>query len=523
MQRNQSRATKGVAALRDAKQTEAAAILKFAKLISLDIDLERTRQLDLRNKEIHTLPLRLNTVLREVRKLDLSFNHITDVSPLSVLPHLSNLNLSRNPELRSLSGLGCKNLVVLSVAHCGLQFLSGLEDSSATLRTLIANDNELQLQSPSVSEGGKDPKPHLDSGNDVPIVTAAVENYKILASLKALETVVLSRNPQLCSLYSHDSKEANDKNKSPHKTDPLPHEHKADDQGVNSVQKEGEEEPCVNVARISTHPLSVFEELTHLAKLSLSECNISSLPSRWFLPMVTELRLVRNALTSMQPDGVILRSVKILDISYNRLESIATLRRCLFLRQISLKGNPLMDIYAQRDREERGESVEQESATMPEGQSREEHDIAKTVPRSLQRSLRGMLKHIQLIDGQPLLSSEELILKRPRPVKEVLGGEDGVTSAKEIDAKSLVAETTVPPKNKQRKDGAQKQNESNVKKITEELDEKDVVLDIPEIKETHAPIVRREKVHQLRKAGLIESGEAAVSTLLKQSKELGAW
>ncbi|CCW67222.1 unnamed protein product [Phytomonas sp. Hart1] len=522
MQKNQSKVTKGVAALRDIKQAETEAILKFGKLISLDIDIEHTRHLNLQNKGIHTLPLRLNTVLREVRKLDLSLNHITDMSPLSVLPYLSNLNLSRNPELHTLNRLNCKKLVVLSVAHCGLQSLSGLEESSTTLCTLIANDNNLQLQSPSILEV-KDPRDSPENSKDSSVVATAVENYKIIASLKALETVVLSRNPQLCSLYSNDCEETDGPTKGSSKADAthqVGKSNESDDKNVPNA-KEEERGPGAYPSRLSSHPLAVFEGLTRLVKLSLSECNIPSLPERWFLPLVTELRLAHNALTSLQPEGVILRSVKILDISYNRLESIATLRRCLFLRQINLKGNPLINIYVQRDQEERIDDAEQtptKALNVAEEQGKD-----KIVPRSLQRSLLRMLKHLQLIDGQPIPPIGELIIKRPHSVKEVLKISKDENDSNGKGAEDMTVESIASAKKKSRKEGTRKQNESNVEKIQKELDEKDVVLNIPEIKETHKPIVRREKVHQVHKAGLIESGGAAVAALLRHSNEPASW
>ncbi|CAD2215287.1 hypothetical protein AGDE_08630 [Angomonas deanei] len=120
------------------------------------------------------------------------------------------------------------------------------------------------------------------------------------------------------------------------------------------------------------HPLSAFEKLSDLRKLSLSECGLHSLPQRWFLPYITELRLANNSLPSMQPEGVILRSIKILDVSNNKINDVSTLRRCKFVKQIAIKGNPLT---AQHD----GNGL-----------------------YNLYRTVANLFEHLESVDGHPI-------------------------------------------------------------------------------------------------------------------------
>lgn len=452
-----------------AERTATAAALKqFMELVSLDVDLERVRQLQLKNKGLTSIPATVDSLMREVRKMDLSGNNLVDISPLASLAHLSNLCLSSNPNLGSLRGLGSR-LVVLTVANCGLTSLAGLEESRLTLRTLIANDNNIRLMSPSTQKGA----------SSSALVLEAVANYNALATLELCETVVLTRNAALCDLY---------------KGEDVTEEAAA----VETLVKGGETSE-LKQARAARHPLFVFEKMSHLKKLSLSECGVRSLPVHWFLPMATEVRLARNHLTSLQPEGVIMRSLKILDISHNDIDAIATLRRCRFLRQISLRGNPLLSTYEGRDKEE-------------------ERTDAVAVPVSLQRSLSRLLPSLESIDGHVILPSDQRTMKRCRTAAN--GGD-----AEEGDENQTV-ETATSLESKPQTSTATTSAACSRAVIAAEAEEKDVVLEVADVvaRQVHAPIIRRERVLPIStKKGISSSGGDAVAKLRQQKSQHSAW
>nr|CCC89288.1 unnamed protein product [Trypanosoma congolense IL3000] len=179
------------------KGTTATALMStknFLELIPLDVDLETTRQLVLKGKNITAIPPNIGVLLREVRRLDLTENDIRDVAPLATLTNLTSVNLTKNQRLLSVAALAPLQLTVCVLAHCGLRSLAGLEGSAATLRTLIVNDNNLVLQSPHGCS--------VD-GVEVEDLGIAVKNYEVIACLTGCETLVLSRNPLLCSLCVH--------------------------------------------------------------------------------------------------------------------------------------------------------------------------------------------------------------------------------------------------------------------------------------------------------------------------------
>lgn len=527
---------------------------QLANLISLDVDLDTARGVELRSKGIRTLPSGLEMLLKAVRKLDLAGNAITDVAPLSSLPFLSNLNVSGNPGLGSLSSLRCPTLVVLSVANCGLTSIKGVECCAETLRTLIANDNALQLQAP--EERREDPGIPAEV-RAVPTQSVAVGNFTALSSLTSCETVVLTRNPTLCALWPADDAGDADGDLSGHGKQ-APH---AEGGEADEAAKAARRHAAKLLA--AAHPLSVFEQLTRLKKLSLSECNLSCLPARWFLPMVTELRLAKNALRSLRPEGVIVRSLKILDVSHNQCSSIATLRRCRYVQKLGIRGNPLVDMYIARDREEE-KNVAAEGQT-PRGPAEAEDTAADTaahaVPLSLQRSLKRMLTMIEVIDGQPLLEEEKLVFRRrPRSsgnadregdepasdgevgpaeahvVRKAQRREQGKSSKARggedddggLDALSHAKAPRRTPRRQEPASLAQRKaerDEETLAKVRAEAEEKDVVVEAPAAiaKEANAPVVRRERTALVPKKKAALSGEAAVAALLRRKTETQSW
>ncbi|RNF05929.1 putative leucine-rich repeat protein (LRRP) [Trypanosoma conorhini] len=433
--------------------SSSASLKRFVDMIPLDVDIEKVRQIILKGKQLTALPPNLGGLLHEVRRLDLSENDIHDVAPLASLSHLSSLNLAKNKRLSSVAPLATLHLTVCVVAHCGLSSLVGLEGSAATLKTLIANDNNLVLQSPS---GGTVANAQAAS------VARAVRNYETMAMLSACETIVLSRNPQLCAFYAAPG---------PDREDSI-----AGDIGNNIKRKVPHHEADWS------HPLSVLEKMTQLKKLSLSGCGLGSLPSHWFLPMVTELRLSHNALPSLVPEGVIFRSVKILDVSHNALTEVATLRRCRFVRQLSIRGNPFL--------REAAPSAQAENGKLSNG---------VCVPPEVMRFLARKMPHLEVVDGT-LFSSIQ-----PGDV----AGESGREWCEAAGATSTQSRAPSNPTTKH----------------VEEIE--DVVVTPSEVvpENTRAPIVRRERKNLLaqRKRELVADG-AAVAQLVKQRKtEAAGW
>lgn len=264
-------------------------------LVPMDATPESMNALDLSGRNISSLPLQIK-VFGGIRKLLLANNALSSVRELGALSRLSHLNLSNN-KISNLEGLASlQQLTVLQVSNNQLVSLRGIEGSSCCLKALIANDNKLSLAS------------HNDG----------VANASVLAGLTSVETIVLSRNPLLEGYMPDITKEGGGR------------------EGEGGVSLDAAEP---EKASQSTHPLDVFAGLPKLKKLSLSECVIPSLPNRWFLPMAVEVRLAQNQI-AVFPEGVILRSVHTLDMSGNRVEELTSLRRCKYVQNLAVRGNP---------------------------------------------------------------------------------------------------------------------------------------------------------------------------------------
>lgn len=438
---------------------DTLALVEFTKKVSLDVDLESTRQLQLRDRALVELPGSLGVLLKQVRKIDLAGNSITDLAPLASVPQLTNLTISKNSTLQSLAGLrGCA-LHVLTAADCAIRQLSGLESSRETLRTLILNNNNVQLLSPS-SEVAAVKSPQAGSAAAVDTARA---NYAVLASLTCCETVVLSRNSDLCGLYPND----------------VPVE-----EGGGAAGGKEDLDAAAKQRLARQHPLSVFENMTALKKLSLSGCGLQSMPTRWFLPLLTELRLSNNKLTTMQPEGVIFRSLKILDVSHNQLSAVSTFRRLHFLQQIHLSGNPLMQTYVDRDVEELGKS-------------------STDVPLSLQRSLPKLLKHLEMIDGHTILSPEMIADLRGKRLRDADEGQDDKEPEHERPSK----------------------RQRTKEEIMAETESKDVVVEmaLPSAVNTHETLVRRERNIKPVGGAATLAGTAAFNYINEQMNSKTQW
>lgn len=363
---------------------ERAAVRYALEKLPLDTDMTQTRRLNLSQQNIQSLPAVLAITFSRICTLDISKNALKpkDLGLIPYMANLSNLNISHNTvPLVSLEFLQLSNqpaertpppipLVVLSVGNCGLRTLKGVESCAVTLKTLIANDNELRLCSPSAV-------PSAANDIEATIIKHGVGSYQAIIALQELEAAVLSRNASLCALWKL--------------LPPEPEEEKP------SVAKENSEDQWKAQAHSANrHPLSAFHQLPRLKKLSLSGCHIDSLPSRFFLPVVTELRLSHNHLTSLYPESFIARSLHLLDVTHNDLTEVSTLRRFHYLQQVNLRGNPVFDSFVKTDKE----------------QGYLEAD-AQRLPLSLKRRLCRLLPELKRIDG--------IDVAAPDPVKNTEG------------------------------------------------------------------------------------------------------
>eukprot|EP00658_Telonema_sp_P-2_P077352 TRINITY_DN6970_c0_g2_i1.p1 TRINITY_DN6970_c0_g2~~TRINITY_DN6970_c0_g2_i1.p1 ORF type:complete len:589 (-),score=171.83 TRINITY_DN6970_c0_g2_i1:157-1923(-) len=284
---------------------DAISFFKLLLLLPYDSPSEQLRAANISDKGIARLPAKL-AFLKSLKKLIASKNVMTDLTPLSVLVTLSHLDISSNPALIDLVPLRpLVNLSVINISNCKVSSLRGLE-GCRSLSALVANDNRIVISGADGKTGG----------------AAGVANLDVLKVLGAtLETIILSRNPSLCGGYKPSI--------APTPISDAPGA-EVDDDAVSRIQ----EDP--------NHPLTVFAStyFPKLKKISISECEITSLPPRWFLPFATEVRLARNRIPYF-PSAVIMRSVRILDLSHNLLEHYNSLRRQRYLVQLTIKGNPL--------------------------------------------------------------------------------------------------------------------------------------------------------------------------------------
>nr|CCC89289.1 unnamed protein product [Trypanosoma congolense IL3000] len=235
--------------------------------------------------------------------------------------------------------------------------------------------------------------------------------------------------------------------------------------------------------------------MSSLKKLSLSDCGLTHLPRRWFVPMVTELRLSRNKLTTLVPEGVLFRSVKILDVSHNELEEASTLRRCRFVRHLSVCGNPFMEsgkvsIGLKR---KAGEG----DGNLQDG----EDDVPPTPARARGAVLRYLMRvmpHLEVLDSTPLARFME-----------------GVTNEEQLEEEGKSVHTAK----------AKGQSGADVAGQQAVVEDEDHVLDPPDVSEpAKAPIVRREHTNLLAtKKKKYAQGADVAEIMIKRKSEVSGW
>ncbi|KAH9601168.1 Leucine-rich repeat [Trypanosoma melophagium] len=463
---------------------------EFLQLIPLDVDLPTARRLTLAAPKLQALPPTVGLLLPQLRRLDLTGGGLCSVAAIATLPLLTSLNLSGNTHLASIAQLAAlQQLTVCVIARCQLRSLDGLQGSAATLKSVIANDNQLLLHSPTS---------HTVNGANTDDVAEAIKNYGILAELTACETLVLSRNPHLCALH-------------------VPPE-TVGEETEETVNKPSGTVPGEVPKREAdwSHPLSSIEKMTHLKKLSLSGCRLTSLPSHWFLPMVTELRLSHNALKSLVPEGVIFRSVKILDVSHNKLQNLSTLRRCRFVRHLCISGNAFL--------EEDSELTTETSLKEQVPSTR-----AKLAPRIVQYLTR-IMPNLEVVDNTMLSILQQqcaLEKEKDKETKERHKQEAEKKEEKEEDSEAVGEEAKINSSRKQvphteGKKGSIVEDNNNAAAADD-----DIVVEPPELplEAPRAAIVRRARTNLLdsRKRQLVADGAAAAQLLMKRKTEGTGW
>ncbi|KAG8341414.1 putative leucine rich repeat protein (LRRP) [Trypanosoma vivax] len=446
---------------RKTSSTSHSLVRTFLQHVPLDIDLEHTRQIILKGKGITIIPPNIGTLLQQVRRLDLSDNDLCDISPIASLQKLTSLNLTRNSRLDSLAPLTSLSLTVCTVAHCSLRSLVGIEGCAATLKTLVVNDNDLIIQAPN----GR-----YDGNLSEECVDIAVKNYTVLSALQACETLVLSRNPFLCKLHV--------------------------DAAVEGDQEKVETRTTLcteNAPRREVdwlHPLSFLAKMKSLRKLSLSGCGLTSLPSGLFLLKVTELRLSQNKLRSLIPESILLQSVKILDVSHNMLESMSTLRRCRFVKHLSIAGNTFMKINETSQLNDDGRKSTAEGGAVEVSSKQLENAVSY---------LTKKMPNLESVDGTPLKVLKARISDR----------------VKERNKRKLEDTGEV---------GKEEQNGGG--SVPEE-EEEDIVVQPPATVEdtVRVPIVRRERANMFAhyKKKIVADGAAVARLLTRRRVESFTW
>ncbi|ORC89058.1 putative leucine-rich repeat protein (LRRP) [Trypanosoma theileri] len=466
---------------------------EFLQLIPLDVDLPTARRLALAAPNLRALPSTVGLLLPRLHRLDLTGGGLRDVAAIATLPLLTSLNLSGNTHLGSIAPLAAlQQLTVCVLAHCQLRSLDGLQGSAAKLKSVIANDNQLLLYSPTS---------HMLAGANSDDVALAVKNYEILSELTACETLVLSRNPHLCTLH----------------VIPDTIEEEEEEETEQTENKPSKTVPGEVPKREAdwTHPLSSIEKMTHLRKLSLSGCGLTSLPSHWFLPMVTELRLSHNALKSLIPEGVIFRSVKILDVSHNQLQKLSTLRRCRFVRHLCISGNAFLE----EDGELASEAVSKEEVPKTRAKLTPGivHYLTRTMPNLevVDNMMLSTLQQQWALEEKEKEKEAKEKYKQERIKKEKEKEEHSETVEEEAKVNSIKKEVT---HTSGRKECAVDNSNNN----------DDIVVEPTELLPTEAPrapIVRRERTNLIdsRKRQLVADGAAAAQLLMKRKTEGTGW
>lgn len=327
----------------------------FLLALPTTTDPQNLVSLELPAKGIASIPKQLS-FLRKVRRVNLSKNSLRGdlFLALKKLATAVSVNVSCN-QIQSLKGVAeMPNLVVLNVSHNSLRSLDGIGSSQSTLSALVANDNQITD------------------------VSGLVQPEDSSLS-RTLETVILSRNPIGASPPQGMGETK--------KSAPLAQE--------ENGPAGGEEEP----ERVPSC-LSPINSLKKLRKLSLSECGLTG-EITLELPLLNELRLAKNAIVQFGPQTV-LTSLNILDISSNSFESLASLKPCAFVHQLSLHGNPIMEALRKAD----GAATEGEKdpmqATSNDGPAPAPHGDSINDLQSFRVCIYEIpLRHVTVVDGRP--------------------------------------------------------------------------------------------------------------------------
>jgi Leucine-rich repeat (LRR) protein len=426
-----------------APSTAAAKVLEaFLLLLPADVNPKDLKDLRLPDKKITELP-RQTMFLSHLLRLDLSGNELSSVAPLANLTSLTFLNISKNrvTSIAELSAL--KKLQVLNVANNLMEELQGIQGSIDSLKALIANDNRLRVE-------WHDQEAAVVVADFLRKLPKPKANFSLLKQMQRLETIVLSRNPNLL-------------------VPPAAGGDATSVAGAALATSAAASGASLAPTPSPHHPLEVFGELAALKKLSLSECGIESLPLRWYLPNVTEVRLARNSIAHFPP-AVILKSCQILDVSHNKLTSLYELRRAKFLQQLNISGNPCMEEFPVATAAKSADVV---SGELDSGLSLAERKMKKVAaasarwPAGLVLILTSMFPSLRTVDGIPFAhptpdERKALVAKRRSGVER--------SDQREGDFKSLsdgATEIIIPANPPAREEAAVRRNSKVSKKEKE--------------------------------------------------------
>jgi Leucine-rich repeat (LRR) protein len=338
----------------------------------LDIDVESFKKanvledIDLTHNNIWSLPSGMLCEMSNLRRLNLSDNHLMEPSDLGIascriallfldvsqnyltsitkedlsqMPALERLNLSFN-QISSISEnafFGVEHLKVIDLSHNQISALpSGLFNKSSSLERLLLQNNSLSMIHPDLLVGLTNLQVLNLSGNAISSQLISRETFSSLASLNTLD---LSFN-QLSKLGEDIFTSLTSLQRLYLQNNFIV---KIDGGNVfaNQVQ--------LKVIDLSRNKMSavndkLFSSLTNLVTLRMEENRFQDLNNLTFkCNNVLELSFQQNLLTSVPSFFANCQSVKRLDLSDNKIISInnKTFSRLVNLIELNLSGNQL--------------------------------------------------------------------------------------------------------------------------------------------------------------------------------------
>jgi hypothetical protein len=279
-----------------------------------------------------------------LRRLDFSRNALTSCRPLASLrcaETLSHIDLSHNAltDLSAIRTLQLPNLAVLNVSNNKLTSLATLWEEAADTE---GTEDDARRGTHRGDDSRRRRRDNLLGGSTLANLKALIASNNAIASITgleqyctSLETLVISHNPVGGAEPAAPMRGAVEL--SDDDTQGIP-DWSASDTGA--FENDDAASAGALVSKDEAFWRCVSSLGATLKKLSASKCGLGSIHGRSKLPRVTELRLSHNAIATV-PATVRFKSLQILDVATNNIETPEPLRRFPFLRQLNLMGNPL--------------------------------------------------------------------------------------------------------------------------------------------------------------------------------------